>query len=159
MLRLKSPWINEKKRENLCSLESFFFASVGTVYSPEFGDDTDSVLEGPTGLTCWWNKSSRVQGGKKKQKHKATGAMRRKTRTSWNPVCYVSWGHSGPLEWKLQRQKTETVSVCELGSWLLHCVNVKHAVTHSVGLDWGSSPHILVVHGHSVHYFVLIGCP
>lgn len=91
---------------------------LGTFYSPEFRDDTDSALEGPTGLTCRWNKSSRVQGEnqtkKQKTKHKATGAMRRKTRTSWNPVCYVSWGHSGPLEWKLQRQRRR-LSLCTEG--------------------------------------------
>lgn len=43
---------------------------LGAFYSPEFRDGTDSALEGPTGLTCWWNKSSRIQGGKKTKKNK-----------------------------------------------------------------------------------------
>lgn len=54
------------QKEDLCSLDSLFFSSWGlsTVQSLEML--LTFSLEGPTGLTCWWSKSSRIPGEKKK---------------------------------------------------------------------------------------------
>lgn len=57
--------MNQWGKRRFVLLGLLLLCFLGTFYSPEFRDGTDSALEGPMGLTCWWNKSSRVQGGGK----------------------------------------------------------------------------------------------
>lgn len=98
---------------------------LGTFYSPKFGGDTDSALDGPTGLTCWWNKSSRVQGGKKTRQNTKRLEQRGGERLGLLGILCVTFLEVTQVHWNESCKDRPSVSQWTVGLGQLHCSDVK----------------------------------